>query len=111
MEHAFIYDIGEYCDSKNGSFAGDLSRRTDGISETRAFRSILTEFIRSSGPERISADKGLWMRIKKDGAFFPFHEKDPGKAYLLTGIEAALYGYFCYLKVIEFWQRWRNSVT
>ncbi|MBP3369426.1 MAG: hypothetical protein J6L85_01630 [Clostridia bacterium] len=82
---------------------GDLSRRTDGMSELRAFRAYLRAFIRDFRPERIRDGKKYEIVLKRNGAYSIQCEGREYMSVYLSETEQKLFSYLCFLRTVEFW--------
>ena len=83
---------------------GNLSKCTDQLSETKAFRSYLKTFIKDFKSETIRAGKRYELYLKKDGRYAVRYKDDNDMPVFLSESEETLFRYLCFLRTAEFWQ-------
>lgn len=82
----------------------ELSRLTGGLSELRAFRAYLHEFINRSEPELIREGKKYEIFLKKNGRYALKYKSAQGGVMTLSESERVLFRYLCFLRTAEFWR-------
>ena len=94
----------QYLDEDRYYFPGDLSKRTDRLSETKAFRFYLKTFIKDFKSETIRDGKRYELYLKKDGRYSVRYKDDNDMPVFLSESEHTLFRYLCFLRTAEFWQ-------
>ena len=82
----------------------NLSKCTDQLSETKAFRSYLKTFIKDFKSETIRDGKRYELYLKKDGRYAVRYKGDNDMPVFLSESEQTLFQYLCFLRTAEFWQ-------
>ena len=94
----------QYLDEDRYYSPSDLSKRTDRLSETKAFRSYLKTFIKDFKSETIRDGKRYELYLKKDGRYAVRYKGDNDMPVFLSESEQTLFRYLCFLRTAEFWQ-------
>ena len=94
----------QYLDEDRYYSSGDLSKCTDRLSETKAFRSYLKAFIKDFKSEIIRDGKRYELYLKKDGKYAVRYKGDNDMPVFLSESEQTLFRYLCFLRTAEFWQ-------
>ena len=94
----------QYLDEDLYDSPSDLSKRTDRLSETKAFRSYLKTFIQDFKSETIRDGKRYELYLKKDGRYAVRYKGDNDMPVFLSESEQTLFRYLCFLRTAEFWQ-------
>ena len=94
----------QYLDEDHYYSPSDLSKRTDRLSETNAFRSYLKTFIKDFKSETIRDGKRYELYLKKDGRYAVRYKGDNDMPVFLSESEQTLFRYLCFLRTAEFWQ-------
>ena len=94
----------QYLDEDRYYSSGDLSKCTDRLSETKAFRSYLKAFIKDFKSEIIRDGKRYELYVKKDGKYAVRYKGDNDIPVFLSESEQTLFRYLCFLRTAEFWQ-------
>ena len=94
----------QYLDEDRYYSSGDLSKCTDRLSETKAFRSYLKAFIKDFKSEIIRDGKRYELYLKKDGKYAVRYKGDNDIPVFLSESEQTLFRYLCFLRTAEFWQ-------
>lgn len=94
----------QYLDEDRYYSPSDLSKCTDRLSETKAFRSYLKRFIKDFKPETIRDGKRYELCLNKDGRYAVRYKGDNDMSVLLSESEEMLFHYLCFLRTAEFWQ-------
>ena len=94
----------QYLDEDRYYSPGNLSKCTDQLSETKAFRSYLKTFIKDFKSETIRAGKRYELYLKKDGRYAVRYKDDNDMPVFLSESEQTLFRYLCFLRTAEFWQ-------
>lgn len=81
----------------------ELSRNTDGLSNIKAFRRYLGEFIESFEPELLRDGKGYEIVLRKDGRYAVRYRTHGLRSNMLSESERMLFKYLCFLRTAEFW--------
>lgn len=76
----------------------NLSRLTNGSCISRVFRAYLNNYIKNFKPQRLNPNKKIFIDISAYGDFFV---KDK---LFLSASESALFDFFCFLNIVEFWE-------
>ena len=93
----------QYLDEDRYYSSGDLSKCTDRLSETKAFRSYLKTFIKDFKPETIRDGKRYELYLKKDGRYAVRYKGDNDMPVFLSESEQTLFRYLCFLRTADFW--------
>ena len=94
----------QYLDEDRYYSPSDLSKCTDRLSETKAFRSYLKTFIKDFKSEIIRDGKRYELYLKKDGKYAVRYKGDKDMPVFLSESEQTLFRYLCFLRTAEFWQ-------
>lgn len=94
----------QYLDEDHYYSPSDLSKRTDQLSETKAFRSYLKMFVKNFKPETIRDGKRYELYLNKDGRYAVRYKGDNDMPVFLSESEQTLFRYLCFLRTAEFWQ-------
>ena len=94
----------QYLDEDHYYSPRDLSKSTDRLSETKAFRSYLKTFIKNFKSETIRDGKRYELYLKKDGRYAVRYKGDNDMPVFLSESEQTLFRYLCFLRTAEFWQ-------
>ena len=99
-----LFKLLQYLDEDRYYESKELSRRTDLLSETKAFRAYLRAFIKDFQPELIREGKRYELYLKKDGRYAVRYKGDNDMPVFLSESEQTLFRYLCFLRTAEFWQ-------
>ena len=94
----------QYLDEDHYYSPSDLSKSTDRLSETKAFRSYLKTFIKDFKSETIRDGKRYELYLKNDGRYAVRYKGDNDLHVFLSESEQTLFRYLCFLRTAEFWQ-------
>ena len=94
----------QYLDEDRYYSPRDLSKCTDRLSETKAFRSYLKTFIKDFKSETIRDGKRYELYLKKDGRYAVRYTGENDMLVFLSESEQTLFRYLCFLRTAEFWQ-------
>ena len=94
----------QYLDEDRYYSPRDLSKSTDRLSETKAFRSYLKTFIKDFKSETIRDGKRYELYLKKDGRYAVRYKGENNIPVFLSESEQTLFRYLCFLRTAEFWQ-------
>ena len=94
----------QYLDEDHYYSPRDLSKSTNRLSETKAFRSYLKTFIKDFKPETIRDGKRYELYFKKDGRYAVRYTGENDIPVFLSESEQTLFRYLCFLRTAEFWQ-------
>lgn len=94
----------QYLDEDRYYSPNDLSKCTDRLSETKAFRSYLKTFIKDFKSETIRDGKRYELYLRKDGRYAVRYKDDNDMPVFLSESEQTLFQYLCFLRTAEFWQ-------
>ena len=83
--------------------AGELSKSTDGLSDIKAFRQYLREFLDSFEPELLRDGKGYEIILQKNGRYAVRCRVSGAVTNILSTSEETLFKYLCFLRTAEFW--------
>ena len=81
----------------------ELSRATDGLSNIKAFRRYLHEFIKSFEPELLRDGKGYEIVLEKDGRYAVRCRTHGLRSNMLSESERMMFKFLCFLRTAEFW--------
>ena len=81
----------------------ELSKQTDRLSDTGAFRSYLKSFIKDFEPEQIRDGKRYELCLKPNGKYVVRYKDDNDFPVFLSETEKTLLRYLCFLRTAEFW--------
>lgn len=82
----------------------ELSRNTGGLSNIKAFRRYLREFIESFEPELLRDGKGYEIVLRKDGRYAVRCRTYGLRSNMLSESERMMFKFLCFLRTAEFWQ-------
>ena len=94
----------QYLDEERYYPLNELSKYTDRLSETKAFRSYLKAFIKDFRPEKIRDGKRYELCLEKSGKYAVCCNNDHNIQIFLSESEQTLFRYLCFLRTAEFWQ-------
>ena len=94
----------QYLDEDHYYSPSDLSKYTDRLSETKAFRSYLKTFIKDFKSETIRDGKRYELYLKKDGRYAVRYTGENDMPVFLSESEQTLFRYLCFLRTAEFWR-------
>ena len=94
----------QYLDEDHYYSPRDLSKSTDRLSETKAFRSYLKTFIKDFKSETIRDGKRYELYLKKDGRYAVRYTGENDMPVFLSESEQTLFRYLCFFRTAEFWQ-------
>ena len=94
----------QYLDEDRYYSPGNLSKCTDQLSETKAFRSYLKTFVKNFKPETIRDGKRYELYLRKDGRYAVRYMGENDMPVFLSESEQTLFRYLCFLRTAEFWQ-------
>ena len=81
----------------------ELSRDTGGLSNIKAFRRYLGEFIKNFEPELLRDGKGYEIVLRKDGRYAVRCHTHGFSSNMLSESERMMFKYLCFLRTAEFW--------
>ena len=81
----------------------ELSRNTGGLSNIKAFRRYLREFIESFEPELLRDGKGYEIVLRKDGRYAVRCRTHGLLSNMLSESERMMFKFLCFLRTAEFW--------
>ena len=82
---------------------GELSKVTGGLSDIKAFRRYLHDFLDNFEPELLRDGKGYEIFLSESGRY-AIRYKDSGTVTtMLSASEKMLFQYLCFLRTAEFW--------
>ena len=81
----------------------ELSRNTGGLSNIKAFRRYLREFIESFEPELLRDGKGYEIVLRKDGRYAVGCRTHGLRSNMLSESERMMFKFLCFLRTAEFW--------
>ena len=82
---------------------GELSSATDGLSDLKAFRRYLREFLEGFEPETLRDGKGYEIILLKSGKYAVRCMHDGSITRSLSESEKMIFKYLCFLRTAEFW--------
>ena len=82
----------------------ELSRKTNGMANVRAFRKYLSDFIKAFRPEEIREGKQYELYIDRNGLYGVRHTYSGDTDVCLSDSETRLFHFLCFLKSAEFWR-------
>ncbi len=98
-----LFRLLQYLDEDRYFGSRELSKRTEQLSEIKAFRSYLKAFIKDFQPERIRAGKRYELCLESSGKYAVRYVDNNGSPVFLSESEETLFRYLCFLKTAEFW--------
>jgi hypothetical protein len=98
-----FFKLLQYLDEDRYYSSQELSKRTDWLSETKAFRSYLKSFIKNFKPELIREGKRYELCLDTKGKYVVRYKDDNDMPVFLSESEQTLFRYLCFLKTAEFW--------
>ena len=81
----------------------ELSRNTGGLSNIKAFRRYLREFIESFEPELLRDGKGYEIVLEKNGRYAVRCKTHDFPPNMLSESERMMFKFLCFLRTAEFW--------
>ena len=81
----------------------ELSRNTGGLSNIKAFRRYLREFIERFEPELLRDGKGYEIILEKDGRYAVRCRTHGLRSNMLSESERMMFKFLCFLRTAEFW--------
>ena len=81
---------------------GELSKVTGGLSDIKAFRRYLRDFLGNSQPELLRDGKGYEIFLSESGRYAVRYKDSDGRA-MLSASEKMLFKYLCFIRTAEFW--------
>ena len=81
----------------------EFSRNTGGLSNIKAFRRYLREFIESFEPELLRDGKGYEIILEKDGRYAVRCRTHGLRSNMLSESERMMFKFLCFLRTAEFW--------
>ena len=93
----------KYADEDRYYSQGELSRLTDGFSDTGAFRRYLKSFIDTFEPEPLCIGKSYALYLSQDGRYTVRYRDSGAVTNMLSASEKMLFKYLCFLRTAEFW--------
>ena len=103
-EKKMLFKPMQYLDEDCYYALKELSVRTDGLSEIKAFRSYLKAFVKDFKPESLCHGKRYELCLEKNGKYAVRYIGDDGAQVFLSESEQMLFRYLCFLRTAEFWQ-------
>ena len=82
---------------------GELSKVTGGLSDIKAFRRYLRDFLGNSQPELLRDGKRYEIFLSKGGRYKVRYKDGVGVTTMLSASEKMLFKYLCFLRTAEFW--------
>ena len=82
---------------------GELSSVTGGLSDIKAFRRYLHDFLGNSQPELLRNGKGYEIFLSESGRYAVRYKDSGSLATMLSASEKMLFKYLCFLRTAEFW--------
>ena len=83
---------------------GELKAATGGLSDVRAFRTYLTDFIKGFKPELLRDGKQYEIVLEKNGLYAARCKIDSVITSNLSMTERTIFRYLCFLRTAEFWR-------
>ena len=81
----------------------ELSKSTDGLSDIKAFRRYLRDFLDNFEPELLRDGKGYEIVLRKDGRYAVRCKTRGSYENTLSESEKMTFRYLCFLRTAEFW--------
>lgn len=94
-----------YKDAEKYYSKTDFSKQTDGIGNTRAFRSCLNNHIKEWNNRNSGATGSNQIRIKENGETVIISSAGRCSRDVLSESDSVLFEYLCYLSINQFWQK------
>ena len=82
---------------------GELSKVTGGLSDIKAFRRYLRDFLGNSQPELLRDGKGYEIFLSESGRYAVRYKDSGSVTNMLSASEKMLFKYLCFLRTAEFW--------
>ena len=102
--NTFTRYFSQYLSEENNCSTNTISKLTGGYSDTHAFRSYLTRFIKGYKSELLRGDKPYKISILRNGRFIVTAAKGYDDiSDVLSESEKKLFGFLCFLNISEFW--------
>lgn len=92
-----------YAEEKDAYAPRELSARTEGLSDIKAFRAYLRGFIKSFCPEDIREGKKYRIIMTGDGRYGISYGDANEVRVFLSASEKLMFKYLCFLRTAEFW--------
>ena len=102
-ERADLGGVVRYANEEQYYAPRELSGRTDGFSNLKAFRGYLRSFIQNFEPEPIRPGKPYELILEDGGRYGVRHKEDVSLPAFLSESERTLFRYLCFLRTAEFW--------
>ena len=82
---------------------GELSKVTGGLSDIKAFRRYLHDFLDNFEPELLRDGKGYEIFLSESGRYAVRYKDSGTVTTMLSASEKMLFQYLCFLRTAEFW--------
>ena len=82
---------------------GELSKITGGLSDIKAFRRYLHDFLDNFEPELLRDGKGYEIFLSESGRYAVRYKDSGSITNMLSASEKMLFKYLCFLRTAEFW--------
>ena len=82
---------------------GELSKVTGGLSDIKAFRRYLHDFLDNFEPELLRDGKGYEIFLSESGRYAVRYKDSGSVTNTLSASEKMLFKYLCFLRTAEFW--------
>ena len=82
---------------------GELSKVTGGLSDIKAFRRYLHDFLNNFEPELLRDCKGYEIFLSKSGRYAVRYKDSGPVTTMLSASEKMLFKYLCFIRTAEFW--------
>ena len=82
---------------------GELSKVTGGLSDIKAFRRYLHDFLDNFEPELLRDGKGYEIFLSESGRYAVRYKDSVSVTNMLSASEKMLFKYLCFLRTAEFW--------
>ena len=82
---------------------GELSKVTGGLSDIKAFRRYLHDFLDNFEPELLRDGKGYEIFLSESGRYAVRYKDSGSVTNMLSASEKMLFKYLCFLRTAEFW--------
>ena len=106
---SFSRYFSQYLSEENSCSKDALSKLTGGYSDTHAFRSYLTIFMKNHKSELLRGDKLYEISILRNGRFIVTASKDRDDiSDVLSESEKKLFSFVCFFSISEFWYGFEN---
>lgn len=101
---AFSEKFQNYKDKETYYPSNNFGIRTNGIGNTKTFRTCLSKFISAYTPEKISGKENYELHIGIDGKFIAVNTANANDRTSMSLYEKVSFEYLCFLNVNRFWQ-------